>query len=64
MSALFASPPKLPKTPAMTPPKNTALDAEMQALQRRQGAAAAVLTGPGGKRAGTPPTSGNKLTGQ
>ena len=48
MSAMFSSPPKLPPQPKMAPPQNTALDAQMQALLRRQGAAAAMLTGPGG----------------
>jgi hypothetical protein len=63
MSAIFSGPPKLPKPPVMKPPQNTALDAEMQALARRQGSQAAMLTGPGGSRAGTPATSSHTLTG-
>ena len=64
MSALFSGPPKLPKAPAMKPPRNTALDAQQAALARRQGQAATLLTGPGGKLAGTPNVLGHQLTGQ
>ena len=64
MSAMFSSPPKLPPQPKMAPPQNTALDAQMQALLRRQGAAAAMLTGPGGQKAGSPATAAHTMTGQ
>ena len=64
MSALFSGPPKPPPTPKMAPPTNTPLDAELAQLARRSGSAAAMLTGPGGKLAGTPATSAHQLTGQ
>lgn len=64
MSALFSGPPKPPALPKIAPPKNTALDAEMQAIARRQGSAATLLTGPGGRNAGTPSVGGHTLTGQ
>jgi len=65
MSALFSGPPKVPTPPAMYPPRNTAMDAQMAALARRQGAAAAMLTGPGGRNAGAPNVlRGARLTGQ
>jgi hypothetical protein len=64
MSTLFSGPPKMPKPPVLKPPRNTALDAEQAALAKRQGATATLLTGPGGKLAGTPNVLGHQLTGQ
>lgn len=64
MSTLLSGPPKMPKPPTMAPPRNTALDAEQKALAKRQGQAATLLTGPGGKLAGTPNVLGHQLTGQ
>jgi hypothetical protein len=64
MSTLFSGPPKPPPIPAVKPPRNTALDAQLQALSRRAGAATTTLTGPGGRNAGTPSVGGNQLTGQ
>jgi len=64
MSAMFSSPPKPPPIPVVKPPRNTALDAQLEALARRAGSASTILTGPGGKSAGTPAVGGNQLTGQ
>ena len=54
MSTLFSGPPKPPAIPAIKPPRTTPLDTQLKALSQRQGAAATLLTGPGGRNAGTP----------
>lgn len=54
MGALFSGPPKPPPVPAVAPPRNTALDAQLKAISQNRGSAATLLTGPGGKNAGTP----------
>lgn len=64
MSALFSGPPKPPPVPRIAPPRNTALDAQMQELARRQGSAATLLTGPGGRNAGPANVAGHTLLGQ
>lgn len=43
MPAMFSGPPKLPKQPLMAPPENTALTAQLKAMQRRAGSNAATL---------------------
>ena len=62
MSALFSGPPKPPPPPPVIPPRNTALDAQLKALSQNRGAASTLLTGPGGRNAGTPTLGGGKLT--
>jgi hypothetical protein len=64
MSTLFSGPPKPPPIPKVNPPRNTAVDAQLKALSQRAGVAATMLTGPGGRNAGTPNVGGNQLTGQ
>lgn len=47
MPGMFSTP-KVPSMAAPAPPQNTALTAQMQALAKRQGQQAAMLTGPKG----------------
>lgn len=61
MSAMFSGPPKPPAIPAVKPPRNTALDAEMQAIARRQGSAATILAG---NKAAAPSVGAHTVTGQ
>lgn len=64
MSALFSSPPKPPPTPALKPVQNSALTAQVQAQNRRMGAAGTVFPGStGGAAAGGRGNGGNTLTG-
>lgn len=48
MPGIFSGPPKPPAPPKVAPPQNTALTAQLKAMQQQAGANAAVLTTGGG----------------
>jgi hypothetical protein len=52
-SSMFSGPPKPPAPPKLAPVQNTALTAQIQQFQRRQGAAGTLFTqGPGAMNRG------------